>query len=94
MVTLSNEDADFILRFLRADLELIEFRMEKLTESKKSLQKTYDTSEIKNTKLAQIMMDTADKISSQSLKEMQEIKNNLIHGIELLTAGSEECYKE
>ena len=89
MITLSNEDADFILRFLRTDLEIVNDRLNKLMDSKKELQKTYDDSEIKDTKLANIMMDIAEKVTADAKGGMQEVRGKLLRCIELLTVGSE-----
>ena len=89
MITLSNEDADFILRFLRTDLDTLNNKLNKLSDSREELQKTYNESEMKGTKLANVMMDIAEKVATEAKNNMQEVKENLLHCIELLTVGSE-----
>ena len=88
-ITLKSKDADFILRFLRTDLERLNASLNKLLESKDELQKTYNNSEIKDSRLANVMMDIAEKVTAETKEGMQEVKNDLLHCIELLTVGSE-----
>ena len=88
-ITLNSKDADFILRFLRTDLERLNASLNKLLESKDELQKTYNNSEIKDSRLANVMMDIAEKVTAETKEGMQEVKNDLLHCIELLTVGSE-----
>lgn len=89
MIQLNEKDADFILRFLRTDLEKINDRVNALLDSKDELQKTYEGSDIKDSRIAQIMMDIANEVTEETKEGMQEVKNELLHCIELLTVGSE-----
>ena len=87
--TLNTNDADFILRFLRTDLDRLNASLDRLLDSREELQKTYDNSAIKDTKLANVMMDIAEKVTAETKEGMQEVKDDLLHCIELLTVGSE-----
>ena len=88
-ITLNTKDADFILRFLRTDLDRLNASLDRLLDSREELQKTYDNSAIKDTKLANVMMDIAEKVTAETKEGMQEVKDDLLHCIELLTVGSE-----
>jgi len=88
-ITLNTKDADFILRFLRTDLDRLNASLDRLLDSREELQKTYDNSAIKDTKLANVMMDIAEKVTAETKEGMQEVKDDLLHCIDLLTVGSE-----
>ena len=88
-ITLNSKDADFILRFLRTDLERLNDSLNKLLDSKEELQKTYNESQIKDSKLAQVMMNIAEEVAAETKDGMQGVKNDLLKCIELLTVGSE-----
>ena len=88
-ITLNTKDADFILRFLRTDLERINDSLSKLKDSKDELQKTYEKSDLKDSRLAQVMMSIADEVATETTDGMEEVKGDLLRCIELLTVGSE-----
>jgi len=88
-ITLNTKDADFILRFLRTDLERINDSLSKLKDSKDELQKTCEKSDLKDSRLAQVMMSIADEVATETTDGMEEVKGDLLRCIELLTVGSE-----
>lgn len=89
MIQLNEKDADFILRFLRIDLERLNGNLNELQQSNDDLKETYEKSSVKDSLMAKYMMDLAEEVTSKTTAGLSEIKNDLIHCIELLTVGSE-----
>ena len=89
MITLTPSDADFILKFLRIDLERLNENIEKLQQGKEDLKDTYQNSNIKDIKMATYMLNLAEEVTDKTTLGLNEVKNNLLHCIELLTTGSE-----
>ena len=88
-IVLTPKDADFILKYLRFDLECINEKKEKLEKGKVELRSTYDESDIKDERMAKYLLDLAEVTADATLKGFDEIKKDLNHCIELLTVGSE-----
>lgn len=87
-ITLTPKDADFILRFIRADLE-------KINEASKESEKSWERlnlackDEIKDIPAVMSIMEVAREAKKLSDGNVREIKESLQHCIELLTWGSE-----
>ena len=88
-IVLSAKDADFILKYLRDDLEKVcktgSKIAEKQAEFKKHISELNISSNNPELILAKGLIETADEL----IEESNETKNNLTRCIELLTCGSE-----
>lgn len=89
MIQLNEKDADFILRFIRVDLERLNGNLNELHQSNNDLKETYEKSNMKDSLMAKCMMDLAEEVTTKTTEGLSEIKNDLIHCIDLLTTGSE-----
>ena len=85
-ITLSQKDADFILRFLRTDLEHVtkcgDYIRKKQADVKSHL-KDLEGPE-------QILIGGLLEVSDDMICESEELKSELLKCIELLTVGSED----
>lgn len=87
-ITLTPKDAEFILRFIRVDLE-------KINEASKESEKSWERlnlackDEIKGIPAVMSIMEVAREAKKLSDGNVREIKESLQHCIELLTWGSE-----
>lgn len=86
-ITLTTKDADFILRFIRTDLEDVNKRSKEADESWERLNAAC-TDNIKDLPVITSMMKLAGIAKSESERNLTEVKAALEHCIELLTWGS------
>lgn len=87
-ITLTTKDADFILRFIRADLEKINERSKETEKSWERLNAACKD-DIKDLPAIMSIMEVAREAKKLSDNNATEIKESLQHCIELLTWGSE-----
>ena len=87
-ITLTPKDADFILRFIRTDLEDVNKRFKEADESWKRMNAVC-TDDIKNLPVITSMLKLAGIAKAESERNLNEVKAELEHCIELLTWGSE-----
>ena len=88
-ITLSHKDADFILKYLRADLERVNKCGSDLTEKRNNYKEKIDkcSSVVSGPEL--ILANGLIEVADEMLEESEEIKKDLLRCIELLTVGSE-----
>ena len=87
-IILTQQDADFILKYIRSDLEQLAEVSSELDEKYKKLQSSF-TDRLKSNKDAVTIMEIA-KVATEAMSETTtEIKNDLEKCIMLLTVGSE-----
>ena len=87
-ITLNQKDADFIIKYLRMELERINEARTDLKSSYSDLQKLY-TERLKNNQTATELINFAKEITDFSNDITKEAKNDLEKCILLLTVGSE-----
>ena len=87
-IILTQQDADFILKFIRNDLEQLAEVSSELDEKYKKLQSSF-TDRLKGNKDAVTIMEIA-RVAAEAMNETTtEMKNDLEKCIMLLTVGSE-----
>lgn len=86
-ITLNEKDADFILKFIRTDLEKV-ILSEKRHNSKFERLKQYYTNMEKNP-VADGLMKVAGVLCNEVNENMSDFKKGLEHCIDLLMCGSE-----
>jgi hypothetical protein len=87
-ITLTQQDADFILRFIRADLENISETQSQI-QKKHSALNSHFTKKLKDNETAKELMSFANEFTSMVDEAICETKDELEKCIMLLTVGSE-----
>jgi len=87
-IILTQQDADFILKYIRSDLEQLAEVSSELDEKYKKLQSSF-TDRLKSNKDAVTIMEIARTAAEAMSETTTEIKNDLEKCIMLLTVGSE-----
>ena len=87
-ISLTAKDADFILGFIRADLQRVIDNSANLDESWKRLEASC-TDNIKGLSFVQGLMKIAGDAKEMAVSDNNDIRKNLERCIELLTCGSE-----
>ena len=91
-IVLTPQDADFILKFIRTDLTVLQTNHNKTEQSYKELNKILEKhKDLAGTILYQNIKDTADTLMKESSRSNEELIKELEKCIELLTVGSEIC---
>ena len=86
-IKLTQKDADFILSFIRTDLKRLNDSIDKLNNRE---QKLIDSAkELKDDAVVEIVTKLAFEQGNLVKGGLEEIKNDLVHCVELLTIGSE-----
>lgn len=86
-IVLSAKDADFILKYLREDLERVSEAGEKITKKQSEFRDHIKELNVDGPEL--ILANGLIEASDDMINESNEIRNNLTRCIELLTCGSE-----
>ena len=86
-IVLSAKDADFILKYLRDDLEKVCEAGDKIAKKQAEFKKHINELNVDCPEL--ILANGLIEVSDDMITESNEIKNNLTRCIELLTCGSE-----
>lgn len=86
-IVLKQQDADFILMFLRNDLKRIIEADKGLEYKFAKLKKQHETN--KGNAFADLLMDTAAMMTRTVNERSSEVRKDLEHCIELLVCGSE-----
>jgi len=91
-IILTQQDADFILKFIRTDLTVLRTNQNNTEESYERLNKTLEKhKDLAGTILYQSIKDAAYTLIKESSKSNKELIKDLEKCIELLTVGSEVC---
>ncbi len=89
MIELTQKDADFILKYIRADLERASEAVERLKKRQEELEKSCNKVDLKGEGLESLI--TITKIVGKAVdNDMNIIRHDLERCVELLTCGSEE----
>lgn len=88
-IVLNQKDADFILKYLRKDLERIVESDKDLDSKFEMLQKSYDKDELKKDPVASSLMKIATVMTKAVNESSNTVKKDLEHCIELLVCGSD-----
>lgn len=87
-IILTQQDADFILKYIRNDLEQLAEVSSELDEKYKKLQSSF-TDRLKSNRDAVTIMEIARTAAEAMSETTTEMKNDLEKCIMLLTVGSE-----
>ena len=87
-IVLSQKDADFILSYLRADLERVSKISDDLIEKQKDLQNQLESQRSQMGLTKYFMCQGMLQISNEMIKDSTETKSELMRCIEILTTGS------
>jgi len=88
MIELTQKDADFILRYIRADLQKASEAVERLKQRQEELERSCKKVDEKGEALESLI--TITKLVGKAVDDdMNIIRHDLEHCIELLTCGSE-----
>lgn len=87
-ISLTTKDADFILGFIRADLQRVVDNTANLDESWKRLEASC-TDNIKDLSFVQGLMKIAGDARQMAVSDNNDIRKDLERCVELLTCGSE-----
>lgn len=91
-IVLTQQDADFILKFIRTDLTVLQTNHNNTEQSYERLNKTLEKhKDFASTILYQSIKDTADTLMKESNRSNEKLIKELEKCIELLTVGSEVC---
>jgi len=91
-IVLSQQDADFILKFIRNDLSILCANHKKTEDSYKELQQLSEKyKEFSSSPLMQSIKETADVLMKETNESSKELIKDLEKCIELLTVGSQVC---
>lgn len=86
-IKLNTKDADFILRIIRSDLERVNNSRERLLESQKTFNEEMKKRNVKSLMIKAIT-HSLNEDTKDVLEREEEIRNDLMKCIELLTVGS------
>ena len=89
MITLSTKDADFILKYIRADLEKITEAYSLTEKKKREFIEELEKEDVKNDSFEGTMAKTLIDLANAINTETSAIKEDLTKCVELLTVGSE-----
>ena len=89
MITLSNKDADFILKYIRADLEKITEAYSLTEKKKREFIEELKEEDVKDDSFEGTMAKTLIDLANAINTETSAIKEDLTKCVELLTVGSE-----
>ena len=87
-IKLTAKDADFILRFIRSDLQRIVDNSTNLDESWSRLEHSC-TDQIKDLPFVKGLMEVAGDAMKMARSDNDDLRKGLEHCVELLTCGSE-----
>lgn len=91
-ITLSQKDADFILKFLRADLERVSSSNVEIKEKQIEFKKEISELNLQSDSCPEmILVKNLLDLSSDMLNESLDIEKDLCRCIELLMMGSKDC---
>lgn len=85
-ITLTSKDADFILKFIRAELVRLNDSALKLNHRQKELEAVYK--DMKKSDYGDTIVQLAKEVSTCVSDNMNEVRRDLERCIELLTIGS------
>ena len=88
-IVISQKDADFIIAYLRTDLEKVTKTCDNLTEKSEKFKTELENHKGKIGIMEEIMSKGLIDISSEMLKDSMQTKSELLKCIEILTVGSE-----
>ena len=88
-ITLTQKDADFILKYIRADLQKVTETNVKLVERKKEFANELKKQDIREDSFAGSIAKSFLYISEEITNETDAIEKDLTKCVELLTVGSE-----
>ena len=89
MIELTQKDADFILRYIRADLQKASEAVERLKQRQEELERSCKKVDEKGEALESLI--TITKLVGKAVdNDMNIIRHDLERCVELLTCGSEE----
>lgn len=88
-ITLTAKDADFILKYLRTDLERVSECTNKIVEKQNRFREQIKESGLEDDCAAMMLADGLLSESEEMIAESEDIKKDLTKCIELLTCGSE-----
>ena len=88
-IVLSQKDADFILKFIRADADMIDERYKELNKAENDLRETYKNGNFNNLDKIKNIMEVSGDLATTVRGHLTELKNDITRCIELLTIGSE-----
>lgn len=86
-IKLTSKDADFILKFIRADLQRICDTSAKIRGKQSELEEIYEKSE--KTELIKHIWDMAKEAGDLVSEDIDNARHDLERCVELLTCGSE-----
>ena len=86
-IKLTAKDADFILKFIRADLQRVCENAAKLRGKQSELEEVFEKSE--KTELMKQIWKMTKEAGDMVSEDMTEIRHDLERCVELLTCGSE-----
>lgn len=89
MITLSTKDADFILKYIRADLEKITEAYSLTEKKKREFIEELKEEDVKDDSFEGTMAKTLIDLANAINIETSAIKEDLTKCVELLTVGSE-----
>jgi hypothetical protein len=89
MITLSTKDADFILKYIRADLEKITEAYSLTEKKKREFIEELKEEDVKDDSFEGTMAKTLIDLANAINTETSAIKEDLTKCVELLTVGSE-----
>ena len=91
-IVLTQQDADFILKFIRTDLTVLQTNHNKTEQSYDELNKILEKhKDLANIPLYQVIKETAEDLMKETNRSNGELIKDLEKCIELLTVGSEVC---
>ena len=88
-ITLSQKDADFILKYIRMDARRVDERLKSLKESEERLRDKCKALQLEDDSLAVALLEAASQAGTEVADEMNGLKKDFTRCIELLTVGSE-----
>lgn len=88
-ITLTQADADFILKYIRMDARRVEERYETLQENENNLRKAYEKANLTDRAVGNAIMEVAEELSTNVKNDLIELRKDFTKCIELLTVGSE-----
>ena len=86
-IKLTSKDADFILKFVRADLQRVCETSAQIRGKQSELEEIYEKSD--KTELMKHVLDMARQAGDLVSEDMVKVRHDLERCVELLTVGSE-----
>ena len=88
-IILTQEDADFILKYIRMDARRVDERCEELKKNELNLLESCKQLNKFEPKTAFVISNFAKEFGKNAIYELEEIKSDFTRCIKLLTIGSE-----